>query len=122
MIHWLIESLVHGGASFPPEQDWVTLTIRTQVSDGQLTTDNGRLTTDNGRLTTDNGQLTTDNGQLTTDNGRLTTDNGQPLPILHPQKIRQQLFSRLGEDGFGVKLHAFNLQLAMAEAHNKPIG
>ena len=41
---------------------------------------------------------------------------------LNPQEIRQQLFSGFSEDGFGVELHAFDLLLLVAEAHDESVG
>src|SRR2546426_5759575 len=41
---------------------------------------------------------------------------------LEPQKIRQQSLAGVGEDRLGVELHAFGLGLAVAQAHDEPVG
>src|SRR5260370_24801679 len=41
---------------------------------------------------------------------------------LQRQKIAEELHPRAGEDGFGVKLHAFDGKIVVAESHDGAVG
>jgi hypothetical protein len=39
-----------------------------------------------------------------------------------PKKIGKQPLSRVGEDGFGMELHALHFHLLVAQPHDEPVG